>query len=59
MLSHGKANLGRMKRYTWMSAGPQARQHADEPQEGEEGQSADSEASLLPHTVHFTPGCYF
>lgn len=40
-----------------MPAGPWARQKACKPMH--RGQSADSEAVLLPHTIQFTLGCYF
>lgn len=42
-----------------MPAGPWARKHADEPPESEKGQSADSGAFLLSHTVKFTIGTTF
>ena len=63
MISHWKANLGRMKRCRASGAAPgcqlghgQGNRQAS-PCTG--GQSADSEAVLLPHTIQFTLGCYF
>lgn len=56
-IGHGEADVGRTQSCTQTPAGPWARQHAEEPPEDEKGQSADSGAFLLPHTVQFTLGC--